>query len=299
MKESKEILAVGSIAFDTIKTPNGSREKLLGGSSTFFGIASSYYTKTSLIGVVGTDFTDNEWELFKKYNINTQSVEVISGDTFSWGGEYNDDYSTRKTLFTELGVFENFTPNIVFQNENPILYLGNIQPQLQLDVISKVKNPYLIAADSMNLWIDLFPKDVWKLISKVNILFLNDEEAMQLTGNTNLEEIADKFLNTGPDIVIIKLGGRGSLLATENKKVHLSVVPNTPIIDPTGAGDSFAGGVLGYIAINGHNNLIDAIKHGTAVASYTISDFGINGLCKIKKDQLDKKIALIKKINSE
>lgn len=299
MKESKEILAVGSIAFDTIKTPNGSREKLLGGSSTFFGIASSYYTKTSLIGVVGTDFTDNEWELFKKYNINTQSVEVMSGDTFSWGGEYNDDYSTRKTLFTELGVFENFKPNIVFQNENPILYLGNIQPQLQLDVISKVKNPYLIAADSMNLWIDLFPKDVWKLISKVNILFLNDEEAMQLTGNTNLEEIADKFLNTGPDIVIIKLGGRGSLLATENKKVHLSVVPNTPIIDPTGAGDSFAGGVLGYIAINGHNNLIDAIKHGTAVASYTISDFGINGLCKIKKDQLDKKIALIKKINSE
>ena len=299
MKESKEILAVGSIAFDTIKTPNGSREKLLGGSSTFFGIASSYYTKISLIGVVGTDFTDNEWELFKKYNINTQSVEVISGDTFSWGGKYNEDYSIRETLFTELGVFENFKPNITFQNENPILYLGNIQPQLQLDVISKVKNPYLIAADSMNLWIDLFPKDVWKLISKVNILFLNDEEAMQLTGNTNLEEITDEFLNTGPDIVIIKLGGRGSLLATENKKVHLSVVPNTPIIDPTGAGDSFAGGVLGYIAINGYNNLIDAVKHGTAVASYTVSDFGINGLCKIKKDQLDKKIALIKKINSE
>ena len=299
MKESKEILAVGSIAFDTIKTPNGSREKLLGGSSTFFGIASSYYTKISLIGVVGTDFTDNEWELFKKYNINTQSVEVISGDTFSWGGEYNEDYSIRETLFTELGVFENFKPNITFQNENPILYLGNIQPQLQLDVISKVKNPYLIAADSMNLWIDLFPKDVWKLISKVNILFLNDEEAMQLTGNTNLEEIADEFLNTGPDIVIIKLGSKGSMLATGDKKVHLSVVPDISIIDPTGAGDSFAGGVLGYIAVNGYNNLIDAVKHGTAVASYTVSDFGINGLCKIKKDQLDKKIALIKKINSE
>jgi len=299
MKESKEILAVGSIAFDTIKTPNGSREKLLGGSSTFFGIASSYYTKTSLIGVVGTDFADNEWELFKKYNINTQSVEVVSGDTFSWGGEYNNDYSTRKTLFTELGVFENFKPKIAFQNENPILYLGNIHPQLQFDVITKVKNPYLIAADSMNLWIDLFPKDVWKLISKVNILFLNDEEAMQLTGNTNLEEIADKFLNTGPDIVIIKLGSKGSLLANGDKKVHLSAVPNTPIIDPTGAGDSFAGGVLGYIAVNGYNNLIDAVKHGTAVASYTVSDFGINGLCKIKKDKLDQKIALIKKINSK
>ena len=116
---------------------------------------------------------------------------------------------------------------------------------------------------------------------------------MQLTGNSNLEEIADKFLNTGPDIVIIKLGGRGSLLATENKKIHLSVVPNTPIIDPTGAGDSFAGGVLGYIAVNGYDNLIDAVKHGTAVASYTVSDFGINGLCKIKKEELEKKIALI------
>ena len=227
------------------------------------------------------------------------SVEISNGNTFSWGGKYNADYSQRDTLFTELGVFENFKPIINTQYYKPILYLGNIQPELQFDVIKKIKEPHLIAADTMNLWIDLFPKDVWKLISKVNILFLNDEEAMQLTGNINLEEIADEFLNTGPDIVIIKLGGRGSLLATENKKIHLSVVPDIPIIDPTGAGDSFAGGVLGHIAINGYNNLIDAVKHGTAVASYTVSDFGINGLCKIKKEELDKKIALIKKINSE
>ena len=183
MKESKQITAVGSIAFDTIKTPNGSKEKLLGGSATFFGIAASYYTKINLIGVVGTDFTDSEWELFKKHNINTESIDIVSGNTFSWGGEYNHNYSERNTIFTELGVFKNFKPNIINNKKNSILYLGNIQPELQFEVIQKVNSPYLIAADSMNLWIDLFPNDVWKLISKVNILFLNDEEATQLTGS--------------------------------------------------------------------------------------------------------------------
>ena len=169
MQDSKEILAVGSIAFDSIKTPNGNRNKILGGSCTYFSVAASYYTKISIIGVVGDDFTDNEWNLFKKYNINTNSVEVKSGKTFSWGGKYNHDYSSRETLFTKLGVFENFKPQINEDFNQPILYLGNIQPELQFDVIDKIKSPYLIAADSMNLWIDLFPNQVWELISKVDI----------------------------------------------------------------------------------------------------------------------------------
>ena len=298
MKEANKIAAVGSVAFDTIETPNGSKQSLLGGSATYFGIASSYYTQTSLIGVVGTDFTNNEWDVFKKHNINIDSIEIVEGKTFSWGGRYSDNYSTRDTLFTELGVFENFKPSITQNIKNPILYLGNIQPELQFDVIKQIEKPYLIAADSMNLWIDLFPKDVWKLITKVDILFLNDEEAIQITGNNDINEIAEKFLTMGPDIVIIKLGSKGALLATKNRKTHISVVPNTTVIDPTGAGDSFAGGTLGYIARHGLKEMVNAVKHGTTIASYTVSNFGINNLSNIKQEDFNQKLSLIKVTDS-
>ena len=290
MKDSKEILAVGSIAFDSIKTPNGDRNKILGGSCTYFSIAASHYTKVSIIGVVGDDFEDEQWSLFKNYNINTNSVEIKAGQTFSWGGEYNHDYSLRDTLFTELGVFENFKPAINENFNQPILYLGNIQPELQFDVINKVKSPHLIAADSMNLWIDLFPDQVWNLISKVDIFMLNDEEAMQLTGKKNLEEISQDFLKRGPKIIIIKKGGDGSLVAYNNQISYVSVVPNTSVYDPTGAGDSFAGGMLGYIANHGLNNPVKAVMHGTAIASYTVSGFGLEKLCTMPKNDLNKKI---------
>ena len=290
MKDSKEILAVGSIAFDSIKTSKGDRSKILGGSCTYFSVASSYYTKTSIIGVVGDDFSEEQWSVFKKYNINTNSVEILPGNTFSWGGEYNEDYSHRETLFTHLGVFENFQPKIKTDYLNPILYLGNIQPELQLDVINKIDNPYLIAADSMNLWIDLNPDKVWDLISKVNIFFINDEEAMQLTNQTNLENIADVLINHGPQIVIIKMGGEGALIASNDKKTYISVVPNTSVFDPTGAGDSFAGGTLGFMACNGTDDPVKAAIHGTAIASYTVSGFGLENLYKINKDDLNKKI---------
>ena len=275
MQDSKKILAVGSIAYDSIQTPKGNRERILGGSCTYFSVAASSYTNVQIIGIVGKDFDADSWNIFKKYNINTDNVEIADGKTFSWGGIYNSDYSTRDTLFTELGVFENFIPNIDSNIKNPILYLGNIQPQLQLDVISKVDSPYLIAADSMNLWIDLFPNKVKELISKVDLFMLNDEEARQLMNKDKLEDIADDLLKMGPKIVIIKKGGDGSLLAYKNKKINISVVPNTPIYDPTGAGDSFAGGLLGYISNHGLENPEKAVIHGTAVASYTVSGFGL------------------------
>ena len=294
MIDSKEILAVGSIAFDSIKTPKGERNKILGGSATYFGVAASQYTKVSLIGIVGDDFTDKNWSIFEKYNINTDSIIRSIGKTFSWGGEYNADYSKRETLFTELGVFENFKPTISKKLNNPILYLGNIQPDLQIDVITKVSNNYLIAADTMNLWIDLSPDKVWKLISMVNVFMINDEEAIQLSNENDLNKIADKFLSCGPKIVIIKKGSEGSLLAYSDKKINISVVPNVNVVDPTGAGDSFAGGVLGYIANNGLKNPEQAVIHGSAIASYTVSSFGLEGLSSIDKVQLNKKINTIK-----
>ena len=293
MSDSKEILAVGSIAFDTIDTPNGNRKNILGGSSTYFSIAASLYSKVSLIGVVGNDFKDKDWEVFNSYNINMESVTVANGDTFNWGGKYNNDYSRRDTLFTNLGVFENFKPQVLTNYNCPILYLGNIQPDLQFDVIDKINKPYLIAADSMNLWIDLFPNDVTRLIKNVDVFLLNDEEALQLTGMNDLDKIADLFLSYGPEIVVIKKGSKGSLLAFKDNKVNISVVPNVNVLDPTGAGDSFAGGVIGYIARHGISNPINAIIHGTAIASYTVSGFGIENLCKISKDDLNHKIKSI------
>ena len=294
MSDSKEILAVGSIAFDTIYTPKGKREKILGGSSTYFSIAASHYSDVSLIGVVGNDFTKNEYNVFNSYNINMDSVEKCHGDTFSWGGEYNDDYSSRETLFTHLGVFENFKPKLFKNYNSPILYLGNIQPELQIDVINKVENPHLIAADSMNLWIDLFPEQVIDLIKKVNIFMLNDEEARQLTGLKNLYKISDILLSYGPNIVIIKQGSKGSLLAYADQKINISVVPDVLVYDPTGAGDSFAGGLLGYISKYGIDNPIDAVIHGTAVASFTVSGFGIENLCTMNNNNLKNKIKEIK-----
>ncbi len=284
--DSKQILAVGSIAYDTIKTPHGNRDAMLGGSSTFFSIAASLFTKVSLIGVVGNDFQQESWQLFKKYNIDTSSIEKVKGKTFRWGGQYNSDYTNRETLFTELGVFENFKPKINTQYKNPIIYLGNIQPELQFDVINKIKNPYLIAADTMNLWIDLFPNQVWKLISKVNIFLINDEEARQLTGEHDLIKISKLFLNKGPQIVVIKKGGEGSLLADNNNIVHIGVSPNVKVIDPTGAGDSFAGGMIGYISNYGLSNTIKAVQYGTAIASYTVSGFGTEKIIDLNKSTL-------------
>jgi len=290
MNDSKDILAVGSIAFDTIETPKGKREHILGGSSTYFSVSSSLYSNVSLIGVVGKDFTQDNWEIFEKYNINVDSVDKKDGLTFSWGGKYNHDFSSRDTLFTNLGVFENFKPIVMNNYNNPILYLGNIQPELQFDVISKVKNPFLIAADSMNLWIDLFPDDVIKLIHKVDIFLLNDEEAIQLCGHNDLNKIMNEFLSYGPKIVIIKMGSKGSLIGFKDNIIRISCVPNVQVVDPTGAGDSFAGGVLGYIAQYGLDNPVKAAMHGTAVASFTVSAFGLENLYNIKLNLINEKI---------
>ena len=290
MNDSKDILAVGSIAFDTIETPKGKREHILGGSSTYFSVSSSLYSNVSLIGVVGKDFTQDNWEIFEKYNINVDSVDKRDGLTFSWGGKYNHDFSSRDTLFTNLGVFENFKPIVMNNYNNPILYLGNIQPELQFDVISKVKDPFLIAADSMNLWIDLFPDDVIKLIHKVDIFLLNDEEAIQLCGHNDLNKIMNEFLSYGPKIVIIKMGSQGSLIGFKDKIIRISCVPNIRVVDPTGAGDSFAGGVLGYIAQYGLDDPVKAVMHGTAVASFTVSAFGLENLYNIKLNLINEKI---------
>ena len=201
-----KIVAVGSIAIDELHTSKGSHSNLIGGSATFFSIAASKYNSVNLIGIVGDDFPESGWDLFKKYNVNTDLITIKDGTTFRWGGKYSSDYSTRETLYTNLGVFENYVPEIKADISTEYLYLGNIQPSLQLDVINKIKKKKRIVSDTMNLWINLDQDGLWEVIKKSDIFLLNDEEAIELTNKNNLNEIANDFLEMGPDIVIIKKG---------------------------------------------------------------------------------------------
>ena len=295
MKDSKEILAVGSIAFDSIETPNGNRNKILGGSCTYFSVAASIYTKVSIIGIVGDDFTNKEWALFNTYNINTKSVDIKNGKTFSWGGKYNNDYSSRDTLFTDLGVFENYNPKKLSSiNKNGTLFLANIHPQLQLNVLNQLnKNVSLVVADTMNLWIDADLLGLNDVISKSNIFLLNDEEAIQLTGCSDLLEAGKYIMNQGPSTVIIKMGSKGSLLLDEEGSYHMPCVPNIDVYDPTGAGDSFAGGFIGFISQFGIENKKLALAYASAIASYTVSDFGISNLLNLNLDSIKSRVKII------
>ena len=289
-----KIVSVGSIAIDELHTSKGSRPNIIGGSATFFSIAASRYNPVKVIGIVGDDFPQEGWDLFNKYNVNMDMVTIEKGKTFNWGGRYSDDYSTRDTLYTDLGVFENYTPNIPESVDTEYLYLGNIQPSLQLDVIQKIKIKKRIVSDTMNLWIDLDLKGLWEVINLTNIFLLNDEEAMQLTGETDLNKIGHQLLDSGPDTVIIKKGGNGSTLFTSKGSIEMPVYDKIELFDPTGAGDSFAGGLVGYISKYGEENMQEALVHATATASFTVSDFGVAGLTRSSEESFESRCQYIK-----
>lgn len=297
MEYKKDIVVVGSIAFDSIKTIKGTRNQLIGGSGTYFSLAASLYADVHLVGVVGNDFSNQHISMFHKKNISTKHLIKEDGDTFKWGGVYSDDFSTRETLFTELGVFENFNPIIDSSQFNkPILFLANIQPSLQIKVINQINDPSLIVLDTMNLWIDNNYDELIEAIKMSDILLINDEEIIQLTDNNNIDEAAQILLKLGLDAIIIKKGSKGALIVSGNTTTSIPVVPNIDVFDPTGAGDSFAGGFLGHIASNNKLNLIDAVITGTALASYTVSAFGIEGIKKLELHNIEKRIKLIKDI---
>ena len=294
MKNKEDIVVVGSIAFDDIQTIKGSEKRLLGGSGTYFSIAASLFSKVHLVGVVGEDFDSSYIELFHSKSISTKYLIKESGQTFHWGGVYSDDFSTRDTLFTELGVFENFNPQIKNQDfNNPILFLANIQPSLQMEVLNQIDHASLIVMDTMNLWIDNNYDELIEVVKKVDILLINDEEILQLTNHSNLEYAAHELLGDKLKHIIIKRGGDGSLIVSNDNIISIPAVPNINVFDPTGAGDSFAGGFLGYLASNSKLNIIDAVITGTAIASYTVSDFGIRGIKNLQLHNIEKRIKLI------
>ena len=292
---NNDILAVGSIAIDSLETPNGNQENVLGGSGLYFGISASLFSGVSLVGVVGNDYPDEGWNILKKQNINIDNVQIKKGKTFRWGGKYSQDYSTRETKYTELGVFDKFLPNIKTSDINkPYVFLGNIHPALQLSVAQQMQSTKFIITDTMNLWIDISKKELDKVLQLTNILLINHEESEQYTGEKDISIAAKTLHQCGPKIIIIKMGEKGAYLSNSENSFFIPAYKVNKVIDPTGAGDSFAGGFVGSLAQTNNINFFDAVITGSAVASFSVEGFGAKSLLNCSKNMINKRILSIK-----
>ena len=279
MNEAKPILAVGSIALDSLETHSGRFEDILGGSATYFSVAASLFAPVRLVGVVGDDFPPAGWSMLRSRGIDVTNVQVAVGRTFRWGARYSDDFSRRETLFTELGVFASFHPEIMNgHRDTPFVFLGNIQPDLQISVSALVPQAELVICDTMNLWIDRNVDKLKMVLKRVNIFLLNDEEAVQLTGVRDLAAAAGVLTQMGPEAVVIKQGSKGALLSHHGKIIHIPIYPYVKVADPTGAGDTFAGGLIGHLSCFGMDDLENAVITAAAVASFTVECFGLEGI---------------------
>ena len=282
------ITVVGSIAYDAVETPFGVRERMLGGAATHFALAASVLHDVRLVGPVGDDFDDADLAVLQTRGSNIDDVErVAGGKTFFWKGRYGWDLNTRETLDTQLNVFEHFAPKLSQASRDcDVLFLANIQPGLQLQVREQCAAARFVALDSMNLWIDIARDELMEIIGRVDCLMLNDEELRQLTGKPNLISAAHDILSWGPTVVVAKQGEYGSSLITEDDFFALPAYPLHKVIDPTGAGDSFAGGFVGFIAsqIDGGVTtpvLRNAMAYGTAIASFNVEQFGTEGVVDV------------------
>ena len=277
-----KLLVVGSVALDTVKTPFGEVTEVLGGSATFFSTAASYFTSVDLIAVVGEDFPPQHLTFLKSRGIDLTGLERRPGATFRWKGEYTHQLNEARTLDTKLNVFETFRPKIPESYRSPeLLFLGNIDPELQFDVLQKLPRPPLVACDTMNFWINGKRDALWRVLEQVDILIVNDGEARALGEDSNLVKVAQKILARGPKHLIIKRGEYGVLMFNEKQVFGAPAFPLEDVRDPTGAGDSFAGGFLGYLAATG-NRSIDAFKQaiifGSVMASFAVESFSLDRL---------------------
>jgi len=278
------LLVVGSVAFDSVETPFDKIDNALGGSATYISLAASYFTApVNLIGVVGDDFGKENIKLLEDHNIDLTGLEIVEGEkTFRWGGKYHYDLNTRDTLFTDLNVFENFDPVIPeVMRSSRFLVLGNIMPSLQLKVLDQMNDPKFVVCDTMNLWIDNTKTDLLKVLKRIDLLVINDSEARLLTDEPNLIKAARAIHEFGPNYLIIKKGEHGALLFGENRIFSAPAYPLEDIFDPTGAGDVFAGGLIGYLHktsdIN-FENLKRAVIYGSTMASFCVEKFSTKGI---------------------
>ena len=292
MKLIHESLILGSVALDTIETKYGKAENLLGGSATYATIAAGLYGDAIPVGIVGDDFPKDGLDIFEKFSKNLKDLDQQPGGTFKWGGKYHDNGDDRDTLFTDLGVFENFNPSIHTSNKNASwLFLANIHPSLQLSVLEQCINAPLVVTDTMNLWIDSTPEELKKIISKTNILLINESELHLLTKEQNVDKSIKEVLSMGPEKVIVKFGSKGAKCFSENENIAVGVYPVKNVIDPTGAGDVFGGGFISGL-VDGLS-IKEAMLRGSALASFCIEDFGVKKLLNISVNEVDNRIQLI------
>jgi sugar/nucleoside kinase (ribokinase family) len=301
------ILGVGSVAFDTIATPSGKVEEVLGGSATYFALASSYFTQVRIVAVVGDDFTVEDEDVLRKRGVDTRGIEHVKGKTFRWGGQYLDNLNEAKTEFTALNVFERFQPRIPAEyQDTEFLFLGNIQPELQAAVRQELTSVQLTGGDTMNYWINRTRKELAATLKLINVLLINDAEAKALGGDSNLPRAAHKVLALGPQALVIKHGEYGATIffregafGVGRHPFRAPAMPIEEVIDPTGAGDSFAGGFMGYIASQGQLNrevLKRALFYGGVMGSFAVERFGTERLQSLTRDEIDARFQIFREL---
>ncbi len=300
-----KLLVVGSVAFDAIETPFGKTDKILGGAATYITLASSVLgVDSGIVSVVGGDFPDEDLSMLQKRGVNTDGIEIIpDGKTFFWSGKYHNDLNSRDTLVTEVNVLENFDPKIpVSMQEAEILMLGNLHPGVQLSVLEKMQaRPKLVVLDTMNFWMDSAWEILVQMIAKTDIITINDEEARQLSGEYSLVKAAKKIHRMGPQYVIIKKGEHGALLFHDEKVFAIPALPLEEVFDPTGAGDTFAGGFVSYLAKKGtydFETMKSALIVGSAMASFTVEKFGTERLKEVTEAEIAERIQKFKELTT-
>ncbi|HEX9187357.1 MAG TPA: PfkB family carbohydrate kinase [Vicinamibacteria bacterium] len=285
------ILVVGSVAYDTVETPAGRAEQVLGGSASFFSVAASCFTPVNLVGVVGDDFGEAQLAAFRGRPIDLEGLERAAGKTFHWQGKYSTDLNSRDTIRTDLNVFELFQPKIPARYRgSEVVFLGNIDPVLQRRVLEQVDRPRVVACDTMNFWIHGKPAEVRETLKKVHVLLINDQEARDLSGEWNLVKAARVIRAMGPTTLVVKKGEHGVLMFGEEGAFAAPAMPLESVVDPTGAGDTFAGGFVGYLASTGRQDdaaLRRAVVMGSTMASFCVEAFSLDRLLPLTRPEVD------------
>ena len=294
------VLIVGSTALDSIKTPKAENPRLLGGSASHAAVAASFFSPVKLIGVVGEDFPRKYLQLYRRHQIDLDGLQILPGKTFHWSGEYEANMNNRRTLLTELGVFETFSPHLPAAHKTtPFVLLANIAPSLQHHVLDQMARPKFVVADTMDLWLNIALADLLKLLKRIDGFVLNDSEAHQLTKEDNVFAALKTIHKLGPRYVIIKKGSHGSILSGPRGCFICPAYPLPKVVDPTGAGDSFVGGMMGYLASakgSIDDNIRRAMIYGSVTASFCCEGFGLNRTTKLKRAQIEQRVKELEKL---
>jgi sugar/nucleoside kinase (ribokinase family) len=297
------LLVVGSVAFDGIETPHGKHDRLLGGAASYFALSACHFAPVRLVGIVGDDFTPKDVAVFKHQHIDLQGLERATGKTFYWAGRYNQNMNERTTLITNLNVFANFQPTLPKSyTDSSFIFLGNIDPTLQHSVLKQVtRKPKVVGLDTMNYWIERTPAELQETLRHIQVLVINDDETRQLTGQHNLTRAAKEIFKMGPKTLVIKRGEHGAIMMHEKFLFSVPAFPLEEVQDPTGAGDSFAGGFMGYLAGDGKVNertLRNAMVYGSVLGSFAVEKFGVQRLTTLKRSEIHARARLFSRLTS-